>query len=407
MLGGEKARERGDGRVVHPLPDAAGVVAAAGEEPRDLVLVHDRREQLAGRGVAAGELRAGGQELEKLHDDRVEDVLADLAHAGDGAGEAGEVGLGEPAQEARGLLGADRGQHDRRLLDRARHQLAAERHRPRALRLRPGGDERALGLAHARVAPHHRAGEQAPAVGDHEEGELEGQRDDGGRHHHHAHRHQDGGDHEVDDEKGQEDQEADLEAAFDLGEQERGHEDSERRAGGLGARLGARGGLGHHVEGLRVDARLHEDAERGHHRGERLLGRELARDHRLDAGGPCLGEDRLHHEVGEKEREAHDHHVRRRLLHPDRLAEDREHRHHEREAGDHDREAGREREQGDQEEELDGAQAERGAVAEADRDLLRQRRSGMPDQPDGQRRKDSQAWESEQTLGKTGFYARR
>src|SRR5437868_15355762 len=40
-----------------------------------------------------------------------------------------------------------------------------------------------------------RADEQLPAVGQHEQHQLEGQGDAGGRHHHHAHRHQHARDH--------------------------------------------------------------------------------------------------------------------------------------------------------------------------------------------------------------------
>jgi hypothetical protein len=135
VLALQEARERRRGRVVQPLPDRAHLAAAAAvEQPLHLVLVlDDGGEQLARRLGAARDLGARGQELEEFHDDGVEHVLADLAQAVYRAGEALHVGLGEVAQEARGELGADRGQDHRRLLDRSR--LGAERERARLLGL--------------------------------------------------------------------------------------------------------------------------------------------------------------------------------------------------------------------------------------------------------------------------------
>ena len=110
----------GDRRVVQPLPDRADLAPLPPvEQPLHLVLVVEHRgQQLPRRLGAAGDLRAGGQELEELDDHRVEHLLADLAEPADRAGEARHVGLGQLAQEARGELRPDRGQDHRRLLDR-------------------------------------------------------------------------------------------------------------------------------------------------------------------------------------------------------------------------------------------------------------------------------------------------
>jgi len=83
-------------------------------------------DELAGGLGAAGDFGTGGQKLEELDDHRVEDVLVDLAHAGDGAGEALHVGFAEVAQEGSAELGADGGQDHRRLLDGTRHALGAD-----------------------------------------------------------------------------------------------------------------------------------------------------------------------------------------------------------------------------------------------------------------------------------------
>ena len=148
VLGLEEAGERGRGAVVQALPDRAHLAAGAAlDEAADLVLVvDDGGEELAGHLRAAGDLGAGGQELEELGDHRVEQLLVDLAEAGEGAGEALHVGLGELAQEAGGEVGADGGQDHRRLLDRGGLGAAAQR-RDARLR-RPGGDEGG-GLGHA------------------------------------------------------------------------------------------------------------------------------------------------------------------------------------------------------------------------------------------------------------------
>ena len=203
----------------------------------DLVLVvEDGGEQLAGHLGAAGDLRAGGQQVEELDDHRVEQLLVDLAEAARGRGRSA------PCRARRARAGSRR-----RARGRSRSGSSPpSRSAPASASGRSAGRRGFSGAAAWRgrgrrlrswgVAPDHGAGEQGPAVGDDEEGELERQRDDGGRHHHHAHRHQDRGDDEVDDEEGQEDQEADLEAALDLGEQEGGDEGRRAAAGRSPAR---------------------------------------------------------------------------------------------------------------------------------------------------------------------------
>src|SRR5580765_8638096 len=57
---------------------------------------------------------------------------------------------------------------------------------------------------------HERAHHEVPAVGEHEEQDLERQGDHHGRQHHHAHRHEDARHHHVDDEERDEQREADL-----------------------------------------------------------------------------------------------------------------------------------------------------------------------------------------------------
>jgi hypothetical protein len=79
------------------------------------------------------------------------------------------------------------------------------------------------------VALDERPRDQRPAIRHDEEGELERQRHDRGRHHHHPHRHEHRRDDEVDDQERQEDQEADLEGPLDLAQQEGGHERRERQ----------------------------------------------------------------------------------------------------------------------------------------------------------------------------------
>ncbi len=63
------------------------------------------------------------------------------------------------------------------------------------------------------IASDESTGDEAPAIGDNEERELERQRDDCRRHHHHPHRHQHGCHDEVYDQEREENEETDLEGA--------------------------------------------------------------------------------------------------------------------------------------------------------------------------------------------------
>jgi hypothetical protein len=62
-----------------------------------------------------------------------------------------------------------------------------------------GRDDRRREALIRAEALHERARDEAPAVHQHEEDQLERQRDDHGRQHHHAHGHEHRGDHEIDD----------------------------------------------------------------------------------------------------------------------------------------------------------------------------------------------------------------
>src|SRR3984957_21188269 len=62
--------------------------------------------------------------------------------------------------------------------------------------------------------------DQIPAVDQHEQEDLERQRDEGRRQHDHPHAHQRRGDDQVDDQERQEDQEADLKRDVELGDDE-------------------------------------------------------------------------------------------------------------------------------------------------------------------------------------------
>ena len=78
------------------------------------------------------------------------------------------------------------------------------------------------------VALHQAAGDQRPAVDQHEEDQLERQRHHDRRQHHHAHRHEHRCHHQVDDQERQEQQEADLEGALELRDHEGRDEDAQR-----------------------------------------------------------------------------------------------------------------------------------------------------------------------------------
>src|SRR5690242_15117505 len=78
-----------------------------------------------------------------------------------------------------------------------------------------------------------RAHDQRPAIDEHEQHDLERQRDQHRREHHHAHRHEHARDHEIDDHERDEQQEADLERGLELAGDERRHEDVQRHVVGL------------------------------------------------------------------------------------------------------------------------------------------------------------------------------
>src|SRR6188768_1939737 len=108
-----------------------------------------------------------------------------------------------------------------------------------------------------------RAHDQRPAIDEHEQHDLERQRDQHRRQHHHAHGHQHAGDHQVDDHERDEQQEPDLERGLELAGHERGHQDVQRHVVGLLEALAA----GDAHEGRDVGlARLlqHERLERRH-----------------------------------------------------------------------------------------------------------------------------------------------
>src|SRR5256885_271176 len=73
------------------------------------------------------------------------------------------------------------------------------------------------------IAPHQPAQEELPAVGEHEEQELERQRHGGGRQHVHPQGQEQVGDHHVDDQEGEKEEEPDLEGAPELRGEERRH----------------------------------------------------------------------------------------------------------------------------------------------------------------------------------------
>src|SRR4051795_10260746 len=87
------------------------------------------------------------------------------------------------------------------------------------------------------VAERERFHERRPAVDEHEDHDLERQGHRRRRYHHHAHRHENVRDHEVDDEKRDEDEEAGDERLAQLARYERGNEYGEV------ARLRARGAV--------------------------------------------------------------------------------------------------------------------------------------------------------------------
>ena len=192
------------------------------------------------------------------------------------------------------------------------------------------------------------ADHQRPAVGDDEQQQLERQRHRRRRQHVHAEREQQVRDHHVDDQERDEEQEADLKRAPQLGRHERGHDDAEVAV----ADVGALGGLAHlqrHGEERRAVARIGvlEDE-----RAQRLLaavgGRAEGR-HRLGAGDVGAGghpQRRLHRVVhplaggghdGDRQdqRQARQHLRGRHRRRADRAAQDRQHHRDAHERRDH------------------------------------------------------------------------
>src|SRR5882724_11940393 len=107
-----------------------------------------------------------------------------------------------------------------------------------------------------------RADDQGPSVDEDEEQELDRQRDDHGGQHHHPQRHERGGDHQVDDEEGHEDQESDQERPAQLREGERGDEHP-RWDVRTGLRLGCPCDVGEEDHVLILDLPAHVGLERG------------------------------------------------------------------------------------------------------------------------------------------------
>ena len=213
------------------------------------------------------------------------------------------------------------------------------------------------------------ARDQAPAVHQHEEDQLERQRHHHRRQHHHAHRHQHRRHHEVDDQERQEQQEADLEGALQFRDHEGRNENAQRHL--LGRRRHRL--LGEIVEQLQVlvaDVLEHELLERPGRALERLLGGDLVGDHRLDADVIGALERRPHHEGGEEQRQRHDHGIGRRGRGAERGAQQRQHHHDPRERGHHHQDRRRERQHRQQRDQLDHALGEAGALAEIDADVL-------------------------------------
>src|SRR5690349_13015185 len=121
-----------------------------------------------------------------------------------------------------------------------------------------------------------RAHDQGPAIDEHEQHDLERQRDQHRRQHHHAHGHEHARDHEIDDHERDEQQEADLERGLELAGDEGRHQDVQRHIILLREALAA----GDPHEGRDVGlARLleHEALERSH--------RFFQRDRGLDGAG--------------------------------------------------------------------------------------------------------------------------
>src|SRR5579875_1519200 len=146
------------------------------------------------------------------------------------------------------------------------------------------------------------AGDQVPAVDQHEQQDLERQRDERRRQHHHAHAHQRRGDDQVDDQERQENQEADLERRLQLGQDE-GRD--QNVGGNLSARL-RRGDLGQRDEQgevLRLHLTEHELAQRLLRTGDRGRHRYLVVLERVPGVVHHRADRGLHHEQGQKQRD--------------------------------------------------------------------------------------------------------
>ncbi len=223
------------------------------------------------------------------------------------------------------------------------------------------------------VALDQRSRHQAPAVHQHEKDQLERQRDHHRRQHHHAHGHQDARHHQVDDQKRQEQQEADLEGALELGDHEGRHQHAQRQILGFGGR----GFMRHVDEQLQIllaHVLLHEGAQGDGAALEGLLGGDLVGDQRADAGVVGLLQGRAHHEGGQKQRERDDHRIGRGGGGAERGAQQREHHHDAGERRHHDEDRGRQRQHRQQRDHLDHALGEPAALSEIDADVLRARR---------------------------------
>src|SRR5579875_1794810 len=220
-------------------------------------------------------------------------------------------------------------------------------------------------------ALHHRRGEHVPPVDEHEEHELEGQRDERRGQRDHAHRGEDRGHHHVEDQKRDVDQEPHLERGLELGDQKRGHE---RLRGhvrrGLRSRRPDR--VDEEREVLLAGLPQHELPQRVPGAGECFAVADLLVQVRLERLRLDAGEDRPHHEERQEERERDHDLVGRHRLHADRLAEEREHDHDAHEGGERHEDRRRERQHRQQRDDLE----RRGDLLAADLERERRRRVG-------------------------------
>src|SRR5438067_7272207 len=162
-------------------------------------------------------------------------------------------------------------------------------------------------------ALEQRANDEAPAVDQDEQEELERERHHDWRQHHHPHRHQRGAHRDVDDEERHEHDEADDERRLQLREDERGHELGEahvllRRRSALLRRRHE------HRQLLRTRLRHHELAHRYDRGVPRLRLVLLTLEHRLQRRVVHLLEGGAHHEEAEEQRQSDQHLVRRDAL---------------------------------------------------------------------------------------------